>query len=493
MADISPLIAPPPAATIDEIRKVVALSDLPDEHLQWILDRAEPQEYQDGAILAKTGGIPEHMYILLDGKVDFYMNVNGNLVYFHTFENDKTTGGMTGLLPYSRMKVYVGDAIAAGKVRVLALHKKYFEELERLNPALIQRLIGYMTERARTFATIQLQHEKVSALGKLAAGIAHELNNPAAAINRIAEDLKTRLVLNYQLTSALLVKDVGPEQIEQVRTIAREKETLTKKRSAIECMMAEDEIMDWFRDHKLPESREIAETLAEFGFSPQDFDTIRQDAPDDSAFADLLRWLQNILLSDRLLTDLREASTRISHLVGAIKRHVHMDQSNDVQRTNIHSDIENTLSLMSYKLKQKNITVEKRFSEDLPQVDAFIGELNQVWTNLIDNAIDAVEKDGLITIETTRDHRTAFIRVIDNGSGIPENIQSRIFDPFFTTKKVGQGTGIGLDTVKRIVGHHHGEIKVESTPGRTQFTVCMPITHTPPERKDNRVHPVDAE
>lgn len=477
----------PQTVTIDELRKVVALSELPDEHLQWIIDRSEVVEWKDGDTVAKTGSPAEVMFILLDGKIDYYMDVNGQLVYYFSFENDRETGGVTGLLPYSRMKVYGGASFAVGNIRALSLHKKYFAELEQLNPGLIQRLIGYMTERARTFATIQLQREKVSALGKLSAGIAHELNNPAAAINRIAADLQSRLRLNYDLTSTLLSHDTHPAQIERARSLAKEKSAAGKTRSALASMQAEDEMMDWFRDQSLPENREIAETLSEFGFSPGDFAAIREDAS-NIAFGDLLRWLVNILLSDRLIADLAEASSRISQLVGAIKRHVHMDQTNDVQRTNIHTDIENTLTLLGYKLRQKNITVTKHFCEDLPPIDAYIGELNQVWTNLIDNAIDAIEKDGEVSITTTCDKQTAYIHFIDNGSGIPRNIQSRIFDPFFTTKKVGQGTGIGLDTVKRIIGRHHGEIKVESVPGRTEFTVCMPISQTATERTDHTAH-----
>ena len=464
------------SATIEELKKVIALEGLPDEHLRWILEHSELQEYEDGALLTRTGDPADFMWILLEGKLAFYMDMNGTLVYFLTFENDKLTGGIAGLIPHSRMKVFAGSWYSVGHVKALLLHKSYFAEMEHLNPDFIQLLIGYMTERAKTFATIQLQREKVSALGKLSAGIAHELNNPAAAINRIASELKKRLSSNYELTSKLLSDDFDSMHIETIRTLAKEKESMQKNTlTALKRMEKEDEITDWLKNNGFPEDRRAAETFSEFGFSILDFENLRHGV-NDGAFIDMLRWLENILISGRLIQDLEDASGRISHLVGAIKSHVHMDRMNDVQRTNIHTDIENTLTLMGYKLRDKNITVIKNFSRSIPMVDAYIGELNQVWTNMIDNAIDALDKNGELTIETSCTAKELTVRIIDNGAGIPKEILSRIFDPFFTTKKVGQGTGIGLDLAKRIIDRHNGEIKVNSVPGKTEFAVCIPVS-----------------
>src|SRR5215203_1720740 len=173
---------------IEDLKSVIALSDLPDEHLHWILDHSEYREYADGDLIAKYGDPAEVMWISLKGKVAFYMYINGRQVYYFTFENNNVTGGIGGLLPYSRMKTYPGYSYALGEVKLLRIHKKHFAEMEQLNPDFIQRLIGYMTERAKAFATTQLQYEKVNALGTLAAGIAHELNNPAAAINEISNE-----------------------------------------------------------------------------------------------------------------------------------------------------------------------------------------------------------------------------------------------------------------------------------------------------------------
>src|SRR4029078_3844864 len=205
--------------TIEELKAVVAFSDFPNEQMQWILDHSDYQEYEDGSQIKKTGDEADVMFIIIDGRITFYMDIHGRLVYYFSFAHDEQTGGVTGLLPYSRMKTYPGCSFATGKSRILALHKKFFTELEQLNPSLIERLIGYMTERAKAFATLQTQQEKVHALGQLSAGIAHELNNPASAINRISSELTKRLKLNYELTEQLLRHNIDGTLVKSLRSL----------------------------------------------------------------------------------------------------------------------------------------------------------------------------------------------------------------------------------------------------------------------------------
>jgi signal transduction histidine kinase len=459
---------------IKDLKEVYALRDLPDEHLEWIAQRVEYHEYKDGEVMIRKGDPADVMWFIPDGRFDFYLDVNGQEVYYYNFQNDAITGGVGGLLPYSRMKDSPGYAYAIGNTRRYSLHKKYFQELEQLNPGLIQKLIGYMTERARSFATTQLQHEKVNALGKLAAGIAHEMNNPASAIQRISSELSRLLKKNYKLTEELLQHNISSELIQDLGKLVEEKDNSKRKKlSPLQRIEKEDEINDWLEKTGIPGNNIASETLADTGITSDDLENIKNKV-DKEAFVQALLWVENLLISQRIIKDLEEATLRISNLVGAIKSHVHMDQTNELQPTDIHHDIDNTLTLMGYKLREKNITVKKLFREKLPEVPAYIGELNQVWTNLIDNAIYAVGKDGVIIIETTADSKDVCIKIIDNGSGIPAEIVSRIFDPFFTTKKVGEGTGIGLDLVKRIINHHNGEIKVNSVPGRTEFIISIP-------------------
>ena len=464
--------------TIEELKNSIVLHDLPDEHLNWILKHSEIAEFSDGEMIIKTGDPIENMYIFLEGRMDFYMNVNGKLVYYHTVENNDRTGGVTGILPYSRLKNSPGNSYAIGKVRAVKLHKKYFQEMEQLNPDLIQRLIGYMTERARAFATTQMQQEKVSALGKLAAGIAHEMNNPASAIDRISDELDKRLKLNFKLTEGLLKYDISPDIIRKIRELVSDKRknrSTKTKISALQRIQQEDELSEWMREKGFNANNEIAETLTDAGFLEDDLKIINNDVGTE-AFQNILDWLENLLSSERLIKDLGDASERITMLVDAIKSHVQMDRDGELYRTDIHKDLEDTLILLGYKIREKNIQVRKSYCEDLPEVDVYIGELNQVWTNIIDNAIYAVSQNGEIEIETTCDKKNITVRITDNGSGIPKEILSRIFDPFFTTKKVGEGTGIGLDIVKNVIKRHNGDIKVNSVPGKTEFCISLPTS-----------------
>jgi signal transduction histidine kinase len=248
--------------------------------------------------------------------------------------------------------------------------------------------------------------------------------------------------------------------------------------SAFQKIEKEDAARDWLRKYSPDLDCNIADSFIDAGFSNEDLEAIR-DKSGANSFSPVLLWIDNLLSSQRLIKDLGEASSRISNLVGAIKSHVHMDRTNELQPTNIHKDIDNTLTLLGYKLREKNITVTKSYCNDLVDIPAYVGELNQVWTNIIDNAIYAIGKDGVLTIETSCNSKRVTVKIIDNGSGISKDIMSRIFDPFFTTKKVGQGTGIGLDIVNRIVKRHNGEIKVQSEPGRTEFEICIPVVATP--------------
>jgi len=464
--------------TTDELKAVTAFNDLPNEQLQWILDHSEYHEYEDGSQIKKTGDEADVMIIIVEGRITFYMDIHGRLVYYFSFANDEQTGGVSGLLPYSRMKIYPGCSFATGKLRALLLHKKYFPELEQLNPGLIERLIGYMTERAKAFATLQTQQEKVHALGQLSAGIAHELNNPASAINRISSELNKRLKLNYELTEQLLRHNIDAAHVNSFKNLIEAKQLIPKPRlSAIQSMERENEIIDWLDQAGFEESQQVSETFLEAGFAGRDLEDIRNSVSKE-AFTQVIYWIENLLSSQRIAKDLEEASSRISFLVSAIKSHVHMDRTEELQPTDIHTGIESTLTLLGHKLREKNISVKKLFAENLPEVPAHVGELNQVWTNIIDNAVYAVDKSGEIIIETSADGNNVTTKITDNGPGIPAEILSRVFDPFFTTKKVGEGTGIGLDLVSRIVKRHNGEIKVDSAPGKTRFCISIPIAQT---------------
>ncbi len=463
--------------TIEELSQVVALQDLPDEHLQWLIDHGEYHEFEDGSVLTRTGVPIDHLWMIMEGKGNFYLDVHGRLVHYYTFTNNKETGGVGGLLPYSRMKVSPGFTVMVGKGKILLLHKKYFAELEKLNPDLIERLIGYMTERARVFATLRMQQEKVSALGKLSAGIAHELNNPAAAISSITGELNNRLLQNYDLTKQLLERKIAPSEIDSLRdkVVAYNTEGLAKPPlTAFQKIEREDEMRSWMEKNGFEDCRKQSETFTEAGWSVEDLGSICNNVGAE-AICDVLRWVENLITSGWLLRDLGDASSRISALVGAIKSHVHLDRTLDKVPTNIQTGIENTLTLLGYKLREKNIVVKKIFAADLPAVEAYVGELNQVWSNIIDNAIFALPENGQLEIETSNAGGQLFVRIADNGPGIAPEAQPHIFEPYFTTKTAGEGSGIGLDIVDRIVKNHNGAISFSSVPGCTVFTISLPV------------------
>lgn len=477
-----------PSITTTDLRKVICLQDLPEEHLQWILEHGEYHEYPDGTVLTRTGEPIDHLWLIIEGAGKFYKDVNGRLVHYYTFENNATIGGAGGLLPYSRMKASPGFTFAAGQSRILSIHKKHFPELERLNPDFIQRLIGYMTERARSFATHQLQDEKINALGRLSAGIAHELNNPSSAITRMAIELKKKLFLNYKLTeNILLLQKLDPVQVDSLRekTMALALQAAAGDGlTTLQKVRRENELCDWLEQKGYKDSRLISETFTAAGCTvdelQQIFDTVGSDA-----FMPLLQWLENLLTASWMLTDLEEASTRISGLVSALKSHVHMDRTTDKVPTDLHRDIDNTLTMFGFKLRQKNIKVIKNYAASLPEIEAHVGELNQVWSNLIDNAIYALDTNGTLTIETTADEMALHVHIIDNGHGIPPEILPHIFEPYYTTKEVGDGSGIGLDIVQRVIKNHQGQIDITSVPGRTEFAISLPVT----QDVKNTTHP----
>jgi signal transduction histidine kinase len=290
--------------------------------------------------------------------------------------------------------------------------------------------------------------------------------------------LNKRLKLNYELTEQLLRHNIDAAHVNSFKNLIEAKQLIPKPRlSAIQSMERENEIIDWLDQAGFEESQQVSETFLEAGFAGRDLEDIRNSVSKE-AFTQVIYWIENLLSSQRIAKDLEEASSRISFLVSAIKSHVHMDRTEELQPTDIHTGIESTLTLLGHKLREKNISVKKLFAENLPEVPAHVGELNQVWTNIIDNAVYAVDKSGEIIIETSVDGNNVTTKITDNGPGIPAEILSRVFDPFFTTKKVGEGTGIGLDLVSRIVKRHNGEIKVDSAPGKTRFCISIPIAQT---------------
>ena len=344
-------------------------------------------------------------------------------------------------------------------------------------PLLGQRLVELMTDRIRETARVETQQDKLMALGKLSAGLAHELNNPATAARRAAQNLKEAME-NVRAASMKLLQhpltETQRETILQFEQKAIQQATSRNGPPAdpLELSDREEQITSWLERQNMDEPWKIASVLADAEVDTAKLDALAKET--GVAVVGLaLRRVAAIITIFGLIQEIDNSTRRISDLVTAIKRYSYMDQA-PMQEVDLHEDLENTLKIFGHRLKA-GIAVVREYDPQLPRVCAYGSELNQVWTNLIDNAIDAMNGKGELRIRTARELDSAIVEIGDNGPGVPHEIQSRIFDPFFTTKRVGEGTGLGLDTTMRIVRRHHGAIELKSQPGDTRFRVRLPI------------------
>jgi C4-dicarboxylate-specific signal transduction histidine kinase len=326
---------------------------------------------------------------------------------------------------------------------------------------------------------MQQQTDKMAALGRVSAGLAHELNNPSAAIVRSAAEFKKHLSNTPDRFKRVMLLQLDMNSVDVVNTLVFEKMKagIQDNMTALERSDAEDALLNWLEDHDIDDAYHITGNFVDFGMTVQDLEFILEKIGQESLFT-VLEWLDNVLTTERYVTEMEEASKRIHDIVSAVKSYSHLDRAAEMQRADVHIGIKNTFLILGHKVKKGNINVSKNLDKTLPEVKMFVGELNQVWTNLIDNALDALENVPEPTLEiVSRRFNTDFVEVliIDNGSGIPQDILPNIFDPFFTTKPMGKGTGLGLHTVQNIIKQHNGNIKVESRSGRTEFRVCLPI------------------
>jgi signal transduction histidine kinase len=335
-------------------------------------------------------------------------------------------------------------------------------------------LVHTMIDRARSFTSSELHDEKLVSLGKLSAGLAHELNNPAAAIERGAALLEDRLddaERAARVLGAARLTEAQLAALDAVRTSCLATR-VQGVRSPIEEAEREDAIADWLADHRLDVT--TAEALAETSVTLEALDRVAE-AVDGPALNAVLRWAASGCSVRGLASEIQEAALRVSGLVTAIKGFTHMDQATVAEPVDLRQGLSNTVAVLRAKARAKAAAVAVNVESGLPPVRGFIGELNQIWANLIDNALDAIPDAGRVEVLANREGGRVVVRIVDNGSGIPAHIREHIFDPFFTTKPMGQGTGLGLDIVRRLVRHNDGAIDVELQPGRTEFRVSLPI------------------
>jgi signal transduction histidine kinase len=460
--------------TIEWLQAIESFKDVPDDQLQWFIDRGTIIQLPAGECIFRPGDLIPGPFIIITGKVRLCIMSGQELQEVGVHE----AGSIGGNLPFSRGKIANVITEVAEDLTYFQFPLEQLDEMIRTQFGLTQALVHVMANRIREYTTFEQQSEKMIALGKLSAGLAHELNNPAASIVRGAGALLNHMKLMPDAFSKIMSLRMDVASVDYMAKILLN--TISKADKPVLSMMErsslEDEMLDWLDVKQVVCPTDTAENLVDFGFNTADLDDINANIP-AGALSAVLSWINNNLVTEKIAMDIHDASARISGLVGAVKRFTHMDQGHGKQFADIHSGIRNTLTMLQYKIKKGNVKVIENFDTTLPEVNALIGELNQVWTNLLDNALDAMEvnKHGQLTITTSRAKEFVHVTISDNGPGIPEEVKSRIFDPFFTTKQIGKGTGLGLDVVMRIIKQHKGSVKVHSKTGQTDFIVEIPI------------------
>ncbi len=456
-----------PGVSKDELRTVGIFHDLPDEQLDWFLEHATELRLAPGEVYVRPGEPADRMLVLLEGQLQG--RIEG------ANENVFTTeaGTVTGVLPYSRMTVFPATGRAVRPSRVLTFPKTLFDDLLTHMPELGRRLVATMVDRTREVTRGEQQRDRLAALGKLSAGLAHELNNPAAAARRTAARLRT-VVTEFR---SAVSKLEGIQLTEGERAAIEQFEACccdeAPETDVLKASQLEDEITAILHRHGIEDGWHYASSLVQAGVEPGSLNTML-DGVRGNVAGPALKRVSAIVEIEDLLDELENSSSQISDLVRAIKEYSYMDQA-PVQDVDVSKGLENTLTIMAHKLK-KGVTIKRDYHGTPLLVNSYGSELNQVWTNIIDNAIDAMHGQGELRIKTYPEGDCAVVEIGDSGPGIPPEIQSRIFEPFFTTKGVGEGTGLGLDTTLRIVRKHRGSINVTSVPGDTRFQVRLPST-----------------
>lgn len=459
---------------IEDLLRLELFRSLPASRLSWLCDRALEIQLQPGEFLAREGDPPRGLFVLAEGQIAIFRKSAGVDMPIGQHE----APGFFGEIPVLTEEPMLVSFRAATVCRVHEISGEDFLTVLHACRDFERIVFRTVQQRLRGLESFIQGREKMAALGTLAAGLAHELNNPAAALVRALKDVPDALI---ELGRMSLV--YGQRHVDEAHTQewmeTRDRgfdQILHQPLDGLTLSDREDQLLDWLEAYGVEQAWKLAAPLASGGIEPQQLESLMARWRNDpTELRDMgLRWLSLSFDVMGLIASGLRGAERISELIQSMKSYSYMDRGVQ-QFVDVHTGIEDTLKLFSFKLKQ-GVEVQRQFAPNLPKILAFGSELNQVWTNLIDNAIDAMGGKGILQIQTMQYDDYVQVKITDSGPGIPAEVQTRIYEPFFTTKPVGKGSGLGLDITRRIVeNRHHGILKFQSQPGKTSFTVCLPI------------------
>jgi len=458
--------------TADDLKIITILADLPDEDREWIAEHSTERTAVRGETVFTPGMPADYMYFIISGALEFRRTDR---------EADAPNfiaraGDTSGRIPYSRMKTIQGSGRAIADTRAAMFPATLFPDLLKRIPVLEPRLVAILTDRVRESERKDHEYERFRLLGRISAGMAHELNNPVAAARQAATELHDRIDAIHRFTiemveagvDAAALKGLNQERLEVAR---RHPPVL----DPIERSEREEAMTARLAEVGIPDPWVSAATFVAAGMTCDELRAASDCIPTEK-LKPVICWMAAAVSADTLLREVAQSTVRVSDLVNAVKAYTQMDRPSAKEYVDLRKGIEATLAMFAGRLEEKHLTVSRQFA-DLPQVSVYVSDINQVWANLLSNAIDAVEVGGHITLGGCREGETHVrIDVMDDGVGIPDDLQERVWEPFFTTKEVGQGTGLGLDIVRRIVvRRHEGTVSLRSSPGDTVFTVILPV------------------
>jgi len=459
----------PDVSILPRLRAHATLGQVPTPELEWLAAHGYPRRYAKGALAVKQGetGITSLM-ILLTGHVVLYMDRGRGRHKVAEWRD----GEVSGLLPYSRTTIAIGDGVAEADTEMWQVDRDHFPEMIRECPETTAILVHVMLDRARHFTSADLRDEKLLALGKLAAGLAHELNNPASAMVRAAKGLGDLLAQGEAAARALGALGLSAQQLAAVEAARAACLTAPVRTwSPLERADREDEIAGWIGSHGGDAG--LAAQLVDTGVSLEVLEHLA-GAVTGEALDVALKWIAGGCATSGLAMEIERGAARVFEIVSAVKGFTQMDRAMVAQPVDVARGVRDAMIVLRSKASGKSVSLQADVEADLPPVQGMGAELNQIWANLIDNALDAVNTGGSVRVAARRDGNRVVVEVTDDGPGIPADVRERIFDPFFSTKDVGKGVGLGLDIVRRTLERHDGEIEVESRPGRTVFRVKLP-------------------